>query len=907
MTTPPFSPILRIYPGGDPADSSTWGTGADISEYIRHPGSDGGQQITYSEGRQDEAAGADAGLMSLTLDNRTGIFSTRNPNGTWYGQLRRGTPAVLSMESGSDDFSRTVGSGLGTSSGGGVWSASALWSVSAGSGNVAFAAADAASTAYLGGASAADVDFRATVWPTVAATGAALIYGVLLRSTDNQNGLLVSLEFSTAGAVDAKVRTLISNSLATLDSAAGIGSYVANDKWRMRVQAIGPVVRIKAWKPANASLPDDDEPEAWTASGTNGTVTGAQVALYFWRLVGNTNVGTVNFKVDDIVVEAVEFAGAVVQWPVRWDKSGNNCWAPIQAAGVLRRLRQGTSPLKSPLTQQLPTYAPTGHWPLEDGGDSTSFGSTTAGVRPAVFTMGTINPGSDSTLAGSSTAPVFAAANATIRGAARRKTTGDGFAFMFLMKLSALPATKTKIATVYGTEGLVAVWDIYLDSAGTQLLSEARQSDGTLVDSDVVSMVTDLTEWNAFQLETQNMGGGTIAWNVLWHQVGLTDYWASGGTFASSTTPRAVSWQVGGTDLNGAAVSQVFLGEQDLPFVDDTFSLVSDGYRGELASDRIARVCEQEGVAIGVESGDSEPLGPQPVADLMTILEGAADADYGVLYEAGAGLGYRPRSARYSRDVTFALSVAAGQIAEPPEPIEDDQRVRNEWTVSRINGSTITVADQDHQAFEGRYQDSATLNVETDDVLADHASWRVYLGTRPELRWPGLEIDLARNTDLIETWRSAPRMPRITVATGLDQVTEASDPDVFAEGYVATLWPSGWRVAFNCSSAGSWDVPELDGEARLDTDGSELASGVTTTATSWSVTTTSGPVWITSAAYPSHFPFGVSCEGEDVTVTAITSTTSPQTFTVTRSINGIVKAHDAGAELSLTDPTYLAL
>jgi hypothetical protein len=64
---------------------------------------------------------------------------------------------------------------------------------------------------------------------------------------------------------------------------------------------------------------------------------------------------------------------------------------------------------------------------------------------------------------------------------------------------------------------------------------------------------------------------------------------------------------------------------------------------------------------------------------------------------------------------------------------------------------------------------------------------------------------------------------------------------------------------------------------------------------------------VTTAAYPAEFPFGATCEGEDVTVTAITGSSSPQTFTVTRSVNGVVKAHSAGADLSLTDPTYLAL
>jgi hypothetical protein len=34
---------------------------------------------------------------------------------------------------------------------------------------------------------------------------------------------------------------------------------------------------------------------------------------------------------------------------------------------------------------------------------------------------------------------------------------------------------------------------------------------------------------------------------------------------------------------------------------------------------------------------------------------------------------------------------------------------------------------------------------------------------------------------------------------------------------------------------------------------------------------------------------------------------NPQKFTVTRSINGVVKAHSAGEDVRLANPTYLAL
>jgi hypothetical protein len=66
------------------------------------------------------------------------------------------------------------------------------------------------------------------------------------------------------------------------------------------------------------------------------------------------------------------------------------------------------------------------------------------------------------------------------------------------------------------------------------------------------------------------------------------------------------------------------------------------------------------------------------------------------------------------------------------------------------------------------------------------------------------------------------------------------------------------------------------------------------------VATDSGKLpWITTAGRPQDFNFSVRAGGEVMTVTAIAGDTSPQTFTVTRGVNGIYKAHPAGTRLQL--------
>ncbi|MFD5724650.1 hypothetical protein ACFWMT_00925 [Streptomyces sp. NPDC058368] len=56
-----------------------------------------------------------------------------------------------------------------------------------------------------------------------------------------------------------------------------------------------------------------------------------------------------------------------------------------------------------------------------------------------------------------------------------------------------------------------------------------------------------------------------------------------------------------------------------------------------------------------------------------------------------------------------------------------------------------------------------------------------------------------------------------------------------------------------------------------------------------------------------EFPFDVTVDGEQVTVTAVTGASSPQQMTVTRSVNGIVKSQVPGADVRLTHPMIIAL
>lgn len=907
MAGAPFTIKLWIYPGANPAASpSTWGLAQDISAYVRQPGQDGGQVISYTGGRQDEAAQVDAGTLSLSLDNRGGQFSTHNALGPWAGLLDTNTPYRFGMTSGLDTFTRTAGS-LGTSDSGQLWVANTgSFSTTGAGAQLSFASAGVSGTAHLTDSGAADYDLVFTTWCSVVTTGDSQI-GAGIQWTTGSDVLLFRLDFQPAGALICQIHRIGGAGTAILATSAALPTtYTAGQRYRVRCQRDGFEVRMKAWPEAST------EPATWNLTTTENSLAPGDMGIFAWRLAGNTNAGATFQGFDTFESTAIEQSGTVVQWPVRWDKSGNNSWAPISGAGILRRLQQGKGARKSPLTRQLAAYSPTGFWPLEDAAGSAGFAALVKGTQPGIYSGVTL--AADSTLPGSTTSPVLAVDTGFIRVVSTKLHRSDGFSAMFFTKMSAVPTAKTAFCQL-STSGLAKRWVMSIDATATYV--EAFDADDNLLSSAVNLFSPQVpTDWIAWQLETSVTGGTTTSWLFLSHSIGEVTYYTQSGSHSGSGSAQVSQVQsmvIGSKNLSGMAVANLWLGPNTLPFVTDSFSRVSDGYRGELASDRITRVCAEEGILVTVEPGVSDPCGPQQESTALDVLRAAEAADQGILYERGTGLGYRPRSVRYRQSVLMALTVAAGQIDDPPEPIMDDQRRANSVTASRVGGSSATVTDDANVAKIGAYPGpSLNLNVASDDVLPWHAGWRVYLGTRRDLRWPGLSLDFARNPTLLPAWRKRGYGPRIQVTTGRPQVL-GSDPDVIVEGFAVQLHPFGMNVALAASSAQGWDVYTLDDDlVRLDADNSKLDLAVTTTvATTIQVDNNgdAGNTWAPTSLLPAEVPFYIRVDQEVMTVTNVGDvfSSTKQILTVTRGTNAAANTHVAGAQVSLAYPMIIAL
>jgi hypothetical protein len=139
--------------------------------------------------------------------------------------------------------------------------------------------------------------------------------------------------------------------------------------------------------------------------------------------------------------------------------------------------------------------------------------------------------------------------------------------------------------------------------------------------------------------------------------------------------------------------------------------------------------------------------------------------------------------------------------------------------------------------------------------------------------------------------------------TNLDVFNIYDDVSLLILGYTETLNTHVHRITFTCVPESPYEVLEFDlTTSWLDPgDGTTLNEDMTTTETGMDVAV-AGPLWATTG-----LPVSIMVGGEEMTVTAISGASSPQTFTVTRSVNGVVKTHLTGAAVKLKRPGILGL
>lgn len=931
----PQSPLpIRVYiaPGAQPADSiDTWeaqGLWTEITNDVRV--ADG---IQIDSGRTDEASTVDAGTCTLTMDNTLGNYSPRNPNGTWYGLLAKNTPLRVELDRANDTFNRTVTGSWGTSDSGFSWANTDngvfAYTVSPSTGGVmGISTANNVSNQLITSAGGWDSDVRMCLSVAAIPVGGPWISTIQVRRSGSVANMGVSLLFNTSGTVDLTIeRWNGAGSRFILRTVTGaVATYTAGRKVWIRARTLGTVTYGKAWYDGTT------EPAAWQTSFNESSndltydsekvtgVLGSNIGIQAWRQTGNTNLTAMNVWAYNST--ATIFVGSVVEWPVRWDKSANDATAPVTASGVLRRLSQGQSPLQSPLYKTFTGKRPFlyAYWPLEDDSGALTASGIGVGVKPAAVYSADF--GYSGLALGGASSTMTITQDTTISANIPKTTISNfasGWSVDFMILMEALPPSGQD-ATVFQvrTSGLKASIAVVVQNGGN-VGFHCVDSDGVVGGFATLNAGSFAAgAWYDIRLEVyQPSGAGTdisIRITSLNITTGVVNQFIfSGQGVGSLGIPLNWAFYGSSTSFPAGSVGQVAFFNFGAVFSQTDILTAARGYAGESPTTRITRLCSEQNVPLTSLGPSNTIMGPQKNATFLELLRECEAADLGVLYETkyALGLGWRPRSARYSVRNTLNVNVALGYLADAPEPTDDDQNVRNDWTVSRPQGSSVQIIDQAHIDAQGRYDDSVEINVSTDAVLDDQAGFRVYLGTRDELRWPSIKLDLARNPVLISNWMSLLVGTRINITNFPSGQLPGILPDLIIEGWSQTITPYGWDVQLNCSPALPWvqtDNAAVTGstsstDPRADSDSSFLNATITSSATSMVVGRAAGdPLWDSGSV-----PFDVGLTGERVTVTAISGTGSTQTFTITRAVNSIAKAHAANETIALWLPTYIAL
>jgi len=627
-----------------------------------------------------------------------------------------------------------------------------------------------------------------------------------------------------------------------------------------------------------------------------------------------------------LIGSATRFFGYANGFTPGYDTSGKQATAivSVSASGNLRRLAQGKSPVQSPLRRAILGQSTLrAYWPLEDAAGSTSIASAVPGGAPMTVTDASF--ASDSTEPGSAPLPVMSSTSeigGPVSGSFASQWQADWY-----YKVSDPKPNVVKILSVFTTDvsgGSGLHWDVTVGHATldgiVSVVATRLDNNAEVVNVSLAFGAGYFDQWIHGRLMA-HQSGGNIEWAlVLFPLVG------SGGSHTAT-----VAGTVGGvffitipqqTNLAGLATGHIA--------VFDNYNLgaadaAQSGFTGELVTTRLQRLCAENGETVTIHGTSTTLMGGQGVDTFVNLLRACEAADLGVLYDgASQGLDYVTRAARENVAAALTLDATAGEVAPPFAPKHDDQRIRNKYTVSRLNGSSATYADTDGPMGTdaiGTY-DSTTpqpLNLSSDSVLPGVAQYLVHQGTVEGYRYPALNLDLRRSPEKLAGWLAVAIQSRIDVTNVRDVATQQPPGDVslLAEGYTESFDPFGLTVAANCSPYQPYRVGELAANSghdtnefvfRLEASASTASASVLAGASTFSIATAAGhQLWTTTAAGPNDFPFDVDLDGLRVSVSAITGTTSPQTATVDPSGLQILRAVASGATVKLWDQPGLGL
>lgn len=567
-----------------------------------------------------------------------------------------------------------------------------------------------------------------------------------------------------------------------------------------------------------------------------------------------------------------------------------------------------------------PASLPVAYWPCEDGDQATQISSGLVGGSPMAISGATPNFGAESRFACSS--PILQVNDAELVASIPDYTdTNQAHTLTFLLAMpdSDEAATSTDLVQWY-TTGTGYSWDLQYTANGSGSLQlKVFNSAATLL-------------YDSGQIDFE-LRGAACQISLYMRQVGGSVTYALFRTSLDGTTGGVSPTTVTGVTTLGkitmvrvnpaGGYDQVAFGHLTvIPDVWDSNMTIKDvvAWSGQSALQRLQRLCYEENIALSYHVDwdlTTTAMGAQKVDRMSALLKQPAQSDGGFLYapRGAIGLEYRSRGSLANQSAIASFSGSGRQILPPFDPVDDHAETHNRVEVTRIDGTaavaeatTGPLSTQSPPNGLGVRDEGYTLSLASDDQAQNHADWRLGLGTIDQPRVPRFTVTPAGAASV-----GVERLVSISIGSRVDITDLATLKDLYDDlpqivlGYTLkignTFFPT---LEMNCAPYEINRAFALTDNDRARPDGYDSVTNatLTSTATSMSVASTSGIYLWTTTAADFATPLYIKVSGEVMQVTNVTGESSPQTFTVVRSVNGVVKAHAAGETVSLAEPNY---
>ncbi len=918
----------------------------DVTTYLR--GADpAAVWIAPERGQQSEGAAAPPAQVALRFDNADRRFSPRAPMGAYYGRIGRNTPCRLSLPAITSRLVAPAGTTNALSTASSTITASVTdldvrvmieptdWQSGGDSTGLAHQWVETGNkrrwlfSLLNDGRLAGFITTNGTVGTQVAFGSTAVVPRAPVRqalrlTVDWNNGSGGSdWKFWTApdltgpwtqlgdtrvGAVLAPAATDVPISLGDPETAGipGPGSSAGGGAGNVFLGAQVYNGRAEAGGTLLVDLDLTDRPHGAT-SVTDATG-------FVW------NVGT-GSRIDrrDYLM-----TGTVPDWQTVPGLVDDDCEVTAMVTDDLRRVsgtnapigsayRRGVTSADSPMTDVR------GYWPLEEPNGATSFSSALPGGTPMRI-AGDPALGSDSTsFPCSDPLPVM---SATSSFGTVLKGMPSGVAqvrLLLAVPAGGIPAQKPLITC--GLSGSTGLWQfqlqtdgaiapVVIDSGGIATSLGATTFGGSGINGRVIRLHIDWTQ-----------DGADVVCNLAVLDVGET----VGGFFTFTRTGETVGVLRTVTVAELGGLTDVTVGHLSVQGAVTTIFEQDDqlaAYVGETAAQRVARLCSEAHLPSEIVGYGGAPLGAQRSQAFVDLLREAEFGDGGILHSPRGSLGfaYRSLTSMYSRDPALTGSWDELGIVPGAAPVDDDRYAANDVTLSRPEGEYFRAVResgpanvQDPPLGIGRYEvGNTTVSTQTADDLVHRTGWELHLGTVDEPRLTGLTIDLGSLPYVAGTQDSLARcdaVRRVDVGdriliTDMPSWWGAPEADLLVIGVKPEIGPWVHRRTFAVRPARAYRAARyLTSSDRYSVRGTVTAEALDATEAGIDITPPAGLAWGHGSG-----DYDIMIGGELMTVTGVTAVSGGnQTMTVVRSVNGIVKTHDTGAEVALADPCYYGI